>query len=125
MIYSFIFLRVNTRGCVKSYIMPLVFLDTIVNFYPEMISARLVNVLIFCVLWPWGNLRNVGHRPLGIPKVGILCTGVIRTCSKKRENQENILKVDFTRRKKEMSTICYELGNYYLILTKYIWNVLE
>ncbi len=41
MIYSF--LRVNTWGCIKSYILPLddVFIDTIVNFYPEMISARL------------------------------------------------------------------------------------
>ncbi len=52
MIYSFILLCVNTWGCIKSYILPLdeVFIDIIVIFYPEMISARLVNVLIICVL---------------------------------------------------------------------------
>ncbi len=52
MIYSLIRLRVNTWGCIKSYIVPLdeVFIDTNVIFYPEMISARIVNVLIICVL---------------------------------------------------------------------------
>ncbi len=122
MIYSLILLRMNTWGCIKSYILPLdeVFIDTIVIFFPEMISATLVNVLIICVLWPWGDLWNVGHWHLGTPKVGILFTGVIR-CSQK--NHANILKVGFTRRKKEMTTICYELGSYYLILTNIVLNV--
>ncbi len=52
------------------------------------------------------------------PKVGILFTGIIRRCSKKKH--ENILNLCFTRRKKEMPTICYELGNYYLILTNIV-----
>ncbi len=40
-----------------------------------------------------------------------------------QKNHENILKGGFTRRKKEMPIICYELGNYYLILTNIVLNV--
>ncbi len=45
-IYSLILLCVNTGA--KSYILPLqeVIIDIIVNFYPEMITATLVNALI-------------------------------------------------------------------------------
>ncbi len=123
MIDLLILLRVNTEGCTKSYILPLqeVLIDIIVNFYPEMITAILVNILITCVLWPWGDLWNVGHWPLGTPKVGILFREAIRRCSKK--NHENILKGGFTRRKKEMPIICYELGNYYIMLTNIVFNV--
>ncbi len=123
MFHLLILLRINTGGCTKSCIVPLqrVLIDIIVNFYAEMITATFVNILIICVLWPWGDLWNVGQWPLGTPKVGILFREAIRRCSK--TNHENILNVGFTTRKKEMPTICYELGNYYPILTNIVLNV--
>ncbi len=77
MIYLLILLPVNTQGCTKSYSLPLqeVLIDIIVNFYPEMITATLVNIFIICVLWHRGDLWNVGHWPLGTSNVVIILRG--------------------------------------------------